>query len=111
MTTSSGHEFDVFICTWHVAHKRLRERLVGSVEWQEFDGRCATQLLLGGFGNVDDNLLHLPEADYKAVTLRSFDAAKMLRAIWWLGARRAHQFDVPLVGSFENGVGTFFCWR
>jgi hypothetical protein len=108
MHTSSHHDFDFFIGTWHVAHRRLRERLVGCVEWQEFDGRCTTQLVLGGFGNVDDNLLHLPEADYKAVTLRSFDAAKKLWAIWWLDARRPHQLDVPVVGSFESGVGTFF---
>jgi hypothetical protein len=108
MHTSSHHDFDFFIGTWHVALRRLRERLVDCDEWQEFDGRGATQLVLGGFGNVDDNVLHLPEGDYKAVTLRSFDAAKKLWAIWWLDARRPHQLDVPVVGSFENGVGTFF---
>jgi hypothetical protein len=64
--------------------------------------------VLGGFGNVDDNVLHLPEGDYKAVTLRSFDAAKKLWAIWWLDARRPHHLDVPVVDSFDNGVGTFF---
>jgi hypothetical protein len=29
------------------------------------------------------------------------------RAIWWLDGRSPHQLDVPVVGRFEDGVGTF----
>lgn len=105
---STAHDFDFFFGPWRVKHRRLRERLVGCKDWDGFDGRCTTWPLLGGLGNVDDNLLHLPGGDYRAVTLRSFDATTQRWAIWWLDARQPHQLDVPVIGCFEDGAGTFF---
>ena len=63
--------------------------------------------MLGGNGNIEDNLLHLPAGDYRAVAIRSFDAASGDWAIWWLDQRAPHQLDVPVIGKFEDGVGTF----
>lgn len=62
---------------------------------------------MGGSGNIEDNLIHLPEGAYRAVALRSYDAASGNWAIWWLDGRAPHQLDVPVVGRFEGGVGTF----
>lgn len=70
--------------------------------------KCLPGLCWGGFGNIEDNLLHLPEGSYRAIALRSFDPRSRQWAIWWLDARAPHQLDVPVVGSFENGVGTFY---
>jgi hypothetical protein len=105
---SHAQDFDFFIGDWHVAHRRLRDRLVGSNDWQTFEGTCTMRPLLGGLGNVDDNLLRLPDGPYRAVSLRSFDANTQRWAIWWLDARHPHSLDVPVVGGFENGVGTFY---
>jgi len=105
---SSEHDFDFLIGSWRVAHQRLRERLAGNDEWQEFDGTCTMHTLLDGRGNVDDNVLNLPGGAYRAVGLRSFDAATRQWAIWWLDARNPHIIDTPVVGSFEDGVGSFF---
>ena len=66
----SIHDFDFYIGTWHVHHRRLKERLVGSDEWQEFDGTSTAWTLLDGAGNVDDNVLELPDGPYRAVSLR-----------------------------------------
>jgi hypothetical protein len=99
--------FDFFHGQWQVAHRRLVGRLVGATAWQEFDGTCSCWPLLGGAGNVDDNLVNLPEGAYQAVTMRSFDAATGLWAIWWLDGRKPHQFDVPMVGAFRDGQGVF----
>lgn len=100
-------DFAFAVGDWHVSHRRLRERLAGSTDWIEFEGRMATRTVLGGFGNIEDNLLHLPDGDYRAVAIRSFDPASGQWSIWWLDGRAPHQLDVPVVGSFRDGIGTF----
>lgn len=100
-------DFDFFIGEWQVQHRRLTSRLTGCQEWQHFSGRNVAHKLLGGFGNIDDNLLHLPDGSYRAATLRAFDPARKTWSIWWLDGRHPGQLDVPVVGGFEAGVGTF----
>jgi hypothetical protein len=100
-------DFDFFMGHWKVAHRRLKERLAGSSTWDSFTGLCVAQKTLGGYGNVDDNILDLPSGAYRAVTVRAFDALKGSWSIWWLDGRNSGSFDVPVVGRFVNGVGTF----
>jgi hypothetical protein len=106
--TSSANDFDFFIGNWRVHHQRLKERLAGCREWVEFEGSSATRKILGGFGNIDDNVLDLPDDPYRAATLRSFDPATGLWSIWWLDGRRPHRLDTPVVGRFEHGTGLFY---
>ena len=101
------HDFDFAIGDWRVRHRRLQDRLVGSNEWVEFDGNMSTRAVLGGFGNVEDNLLRLPEGEYRAIAIRSFNAHSGHWYIWWLDGRFPGQIDVPVSGKFENEVGTF----
>jgi hypothetical protein len=101
-------DFDFIIGSWQVKHRRLRERLVGSDDWAEFAGRSTTHKIMGGFGNLEDNVLALPGETYRAVALRSFDAVKRHWAIWWLDGRDPHALDTPVVGAFHNGVGLFY---
>jgi len=108
MTTDPRHDFDFFFGSWTVQHRRLKERLANSIEWVEFDGACSVQPLLGGSGNLDDNVLNLPGGAYRAVTLRSFEPETKTWAIWWLDSRHPHALETPVIGRFENGVGTFF---
>ena len=109
MTSQSGEtDFDFLLGGWRVAHRRLKVRLQGCAEWEEFAGRCVMRKLLGGLANVDDNIIELPSGAYRAVTLRSFDPHLGRWAIWWLDGRRPHQLDVPVVGGFEGGVGRFY---
>lgn len=100
--------FDFFHGAWRVAHRRLRARLCGDDTWETFSGTCVTQPMLGGHGNLDDNIIELPAGAYRAVTLRSFDPATRRWAIWWLDARRPLELDTPMLGAFENGTGAFF---
>jgi hypothetical protein len=101
-------DFDFIIGSWRVHHRRLVDRLAGCTEWAEFSGSMTTRETLGGFGNIEDNFLDLPGGAYRAVALRSFDAATGTWAIWWLDGRFPHQLDIPVIGSFADGVGTFF---
>lgn len=101
-------DFDFFMGRWAVSHRRLQGRLVGSSTWEQFGGQCVAQKILGGFGNVDDNIVELPSGSYRAATVRSFDARTRTWSIWWLDARTPGALDVPVVGGFEGGVGRFF---
>jgi hypothetical protein len=101
-------DFDFFFGSWRVAHRRLKERLVGCNEWIEFAGNCVTQKILGGLGNMDDNFLDMPGGAYRAITLRSYNAEKEQWSIWWLDGRYPGVLDTPVVGHFESGIGTFY---
>ena len=101
-------DFDFIIGDWTVRHRRLKARLAGCTEWVEFAGTSSTRKTLGGFGNLEDNELFLPDGNYRAVALRSFDRASRQWAIWWLDDRHPHALDTPVVGSFDEAGRGFF---
>jgi hypothetical protein len=105
--TAHRHDFDWLVGSWKVRHHRLKGRLVGSTEWEDFDGTSKLWLTLDGLGTVDDNLLELPGGTYRAVGIRAFDPKTSQWAIWWLDGRNPSQIDVPVRGGFKDGVGTF----
>lgn len=105
---SGAGDFDFFIGHWRVHHRRLNERLAACADWTEFEGSCETRKILGGLGNMDDNFLELPGDAYRAVTLRTYNPDTGQWSIWWLDGRSPGTLDVPVVGRFENGVGTFY---
>jgi hypothetical protein len=102
------HDFDFLVGTWAVTNRRLKQRLKGSREWECFEGQLRARLYMGGQAIVDDNVLRAPAATYRAITVRTFDPAKHKWSIWWFDGRKPGDLDPPLVGSFEQGVGTFF---
>ncbi|MFD1796246.1 DUF1579 domain-containing protein [Paracoccus aurantiacus] len=103
-----SRDFDFEFGQWRVHHRRLKERLVGCDDWDEFAGTSETRPVLGGNGNIEDNLLEFPSGPYRAVAIRAFDPTNRNWAIWWLSATDPHQIDTPVVGKFEDGVGSFF---
>lgn len=104
---SAPTDFDFYIGSWRVRHRRLKDRLVGSTTWEEFDGRCIVTKLLGGFANVDDTILEMPSGTYRALALRAFDPKSSTWSIWWLDSRDPRSLGVPVVGRFADGEGTF----
>lgn len=102
------NDFQFITGRWVVQHRRLVRRLAGCTDWQQFTGTCQAWPLLAGLGCVDDNLLHLPAGDYRAASLRAFNPATRQWSIWWLDGRSPDRIDVPVVGSFDNGVGSFY---
>ncbi|MHA6300195.1 DUF1579 domain-containing protein [Devosia sp. CAU 1758] len=101
-------DFDFEIGNWHVQHRRLRARLVACDEWDVFNGVSETRLVLGGNGNVEDNLLETPTGLVRAIALRSYNPQQKSWAIWWLSSADPHRLEVPVTGSFHNGIGSFF---
>ena len=105
---SSAHDFDFWTGTWLGRNRRLRERLAGCDEWDEFEGTCVARPLLGGLGNMDEF-----RTDYAGglvgLSLRFFDPVTRLWAIYWSDSRRSGILEPPVVGSFSNGIGVFDC--
>jgi hypothetical protein len=106
--SETSHGFDLEFGRWNVKHRRLTERLVNSTDWETFDGTTETHPILGGNGNLEDNVLHISTGTYRTVALRSFNAVSRSWAIWWLDGRSPRALDMPVIGKFEDGVGTFF---
>jgi hypothetical protein len=101
-------DFDFLFGSWTVEHRRLKHRLTHSDDWETFSGTCVARPILNGQANIDDNLLHLPAGDYRAASLRAFDPGTHQWSIWWLDSRTPGNLGPPVVGAFENGVGTFY---
>lgn len=103
------HDFDLRVGRWLMHNRRLKERLADCHEWEEFEGTQTLWQIMGGWGNVDDNVLKLPSGEYHGVTLRAYDAKTGQWAIWWLDGRNPFgELDPPVKGRFEHGVGTFY---
>jgi hypothetical protein len=111
MTTQQNqfpHDFDFLVGKWRVHHWRLKERLAGSTEWQEFYGTSELHLTMNGQGTFDENFLDLPGDPYRAVGIRAYDPKTKTWAIWWIDGRNPHApVDPPTIGTFKDGVGTF----
>jgi hypothetical protein len=100
------HDWDWLVGKWTVRHRRLKARLVGSTEWEEFGGTLVNWTTLGGRGNVGDNVMDSPGGTIRGLGLRSLDAKTGQWSVWWLDSRYP-TIGPPLRGSFSNGVGTF----
>jgi hypothetical protein len=101
-----ANDWKWLVGSWSVRHRRLKDRLAGSTEWEEFTGTCVNWSLMDGRGNVDDNVLDFPSGRYQGVGVRAFDVDTQQWSIWWIDSRRPG-IEPPVRGGFANGVGTF----
>jgi hypothetical protein len=108
MPVSGENDFDFLRGRWCVRHRRLAKRLANSDDWEEFDGVMLSQPILGGQGNIDDNVLNYPGGTFRAAAVRAFDVESGTWSIWWLDARYPTTLGTPLIGGFASGVGEFY---
>lgn len=94
---NAPRDFDFIIGDWLVKHHRLNSRFTNCKESTEFDGLSSTVKTLGGFGNLEDNVLYFPEGSFRALALRSFCIKSDTWSIWRLDARKPTTLDVPVV--------------
>ncbi|MBM0234336.1 hypothetical protein JNW91_22325 [Micromonospora sp. STR1_7] len=99
-------DFDFFVGTWNVVNRRLRERLVGSDEWEEFAGVSVAHGFFGGGGHFDE--ITFPTKGFSGATLRIFDPATGQWSIYWMNSGRGELEQPPVVGRFVDGVGRFY---
>jgi hypothetical protein len=105
--TDHAHDFDFLVGKWHVRHHRLKARLAGSHEWEDFDGTSQMWMTMDGQGTFDDNYIGIPSGPYRAVGIRGYDPKTQTWAIWWLDGRNPHTLEKPVIGNFQNGIGIF----
>ena len=105
--TSSRHDFDYLVGTWHLRNRKLKSRLTGSTEWIAFESRVEMHQILDGLGNIDKYTEQPTGKPYEGVALRLFDPATRLWSIYWADSNSG-TLDPPVVGSFENKIGHFF---
>ena len=103
------HDFDFLVGEWRVHSRRLKERLTGSHDWEEFEGSIVSRKYMEGSSNVHDTVYHTPQGVYRGVAPRAYDPKTGEWAIWWIDGRNPFgSLDPPVKGRFANGVGTFF---
>ena len=103
---ASTHDFEFFMGSWNVQNWRLRERLVGSDEWDEFGSRAAARRLPAGLGNEDLFCTHF-DGGFVGMSFRFFDPESGRWSIYWADSRRPGRLDPPVIGSFEGDTGVF----
>jgi hypothetical protein len=62
------HDFDFLHGHWHSRQRKLKDRLAGCDEWEEFDTDLQCRPVLGGLGNIDE--LASPAMAYIGLALR-----------------------------------------
>lgn len=104
---SSSRDFDFLMGTYNVLHKKLKARLIGSTDWEEFSGTHKMELVLNGMGNLEQHAMYPTEGKTEGMALRLFNPSTRLWSIHWANSASG-TLDVPIVGSFEDKVGLFY---
>jgi hypothetical protein len=110
--TSSQNDFDFLAGKWKMLNRLLKKRLENCTEWDEFQSSEENHKILNGTANSD--IYHTTEMPgmqgkpYEGLTVRLFNPKTRLWSIYWV-ASNIGVMDPPVVGSFENNVGHFFC--
>ena len=100
-----ARDFDFLMGRWRVHNRRLKERLVGSCEWIEFEATNEARLLPAGLGNEDEYRTGWG-GGFVGVTFRLYDPEARTWSLFWADSRRG-VLDPPVVGRFRGDVGVF----
>lgn len=100
-------DFNFLAGSWTSRQRRLVKILAGVDEWYEFDATLDCTVLFDGAGNYD--VLRAPSRDLEGLTVRLYNPDEDVWRIWWAAKTSRGMLDVPVVGRFVDGVGTFEC--
>jgi hypothetical protein len=101
-------DFDFLTGTWRVQHRKLRSRLTGCTDWDEFESSFEARTHLNGLVSVDEGALTgLDGAEYRGMTFRTYDVAAGAWLLHWFDSRSLQWDRTPVRGRFVDGVGEF----
>ena len=103
---SDVSDFDFWLGEWKVHNRRLRERLAGSDEWEEFEATSKAWTILGGLGNED---VYRTDHDggFIGMSFRFFDPTTR-HVVDLLGRQPPPGLARPAgLGSFAGDTGVF----
>jgi hypothetical protein len=101
------HDFDFLVGSWESRQRRLRERLKGSKDWEEFKATLVNRQILGGMGNIEDVTMYRASGTALGFALRLFDLKSCQWSIYWADGMNGIM-GVPEIGSFKDGRGEFY---
>lgn len=104
--TGSEHDFDYFEGGWTTVQRRLRQRGVGSTDWEVFPGNLCATPYLAGHATVDE--IYFPTLDRAGLTLRLFDGERRQWSVYWVNSAIGRLDPVPVVGGFAGNRGEFY---
>jgi hypothetical protein len=104
---SSARDFDFYQGQWSIDNRKLKERLNGCTDWEEFPATGEMNLILNGTGNMDNFKTTINDQPFEGMTLRLFNPSTRLWSIYWADSNTG-VLDPPVVGSFDNNIGTFY---
>jgi hypothetical protein len=104
------HDFDFEIGSWKIHLSRLKDRLVGSKEWVQFDGTSVTRKVWGGRSNLEEFETDSPTGHIEGLTLRVYNPQTHQWSIYWANSKDPDlgQTIIPMVGEFKDGRGEFY---
>jgi hypothetical protein len=104
------HDFDFEIGSWKIHLSRLKDRLVGSKEWVQFDGTSMTRKVWGGRSNLEEFETDSPTGHIEGLTLRVYNPQTHQWSIYWANSKDPDlgQTIIPMVGEFKGGQGEFY---
>jgi hypothetical protein len=103
---ATARDFDFWMGGWNVRNRRLRHRLAGSDEWEEFDATVSARPLLDGLANEDEFRTD-HGGGFVGMSFRFFDPERRRWSIYWADSRRSGVLDPPVFGGFSGDVGVF----
>jgi len=103
---SEATDFDFLPGEWNIHNRRLRERLAGSDEWDEFEATSVARQIFDGRGNEDEYRTN-HAGGFVGMSFRFFDPTTRQWSIYWADSRRLGLLEPPVLGSFSGDVGVF----
>ena len=103
---TTARDFDFLMGSWNVANRRLKRRLAGSDDWEEFASTSVARPILDGFGN-EDVFTTDHDGGFVGMSFRFFDTERQRWSIYWADSRRSGELDPPLFGHFDGEAGVF----
>ena len=102
------HDFDFLFGAWTIRNRRLKERLKGSTDWEEFQADYECRPILHGLGNIDQFRTNWNGRDFEGLSLRIFNPESQKWSIYWVDNFNP-VLQEPLVGAFKGDIGEFYC--
>ena len=103
---STAQDFDFWMGTWRAHNRRLKRRLAGSDDWEEFEATSIARPLFGGLANEDEFHTDFDRGS-QGMSFRFFDSETKQWSIYWADSRRLGVLDPPVIGAFDGDVGVF----
>jgi hypothetical protein len=102
----TARDFDFWMGSWRCRNRRLRERLAGSDEWDEFESTVVARPILDRLGNEDEFRTDYG-GGFVGMSFRFFDPVRKRWSIYWADTRRSGELDPPVFGGFSGDAGVF----